>query len=89
MKTQRVGIWAKVKILADIESNNDGDVLVSEILNELNSTFKGGVAVFGKLLEPEIMLVLPEKVDLYQDDAIYSKEIDMTEWLDTKFAGEM
>ena len=79
MKKQRIGIWAKVKIVADIESDSDSDVLVDEILNQLNFGLIP-MQPFSDISDPEITLFIPEMIDITEDDICYSKEIDWKEW---------
>lgn len=91
MNTQRISLWAKVKIVADIESDSDGDNLVNEVLDEVVDITKLKTAELGNLIHPELSIVIPEKIEIYDEEtqAIYFRDLDISEWADKAFGGAL
>ena len=89
MKTQRISVWAKVKMVADIDSDSTGDNLVWEVCNEMVNKTKLQTAKFGDLIDPEFTIVIPEKIEIHDDEyqTTYFRDIDISEWADDVFGG--
>jgi hypothetical protein len=82
-------VWAKVKIVAEIDSDSDGDNLVREVCSEMVSITTLKTAQLGNLLDPELTIVIPEKIEIHDDDhqTTYFRDIDISEWADDVFGG--
>lgn len=91
MNTQRISLWAKVKIVAEIESDSNGDNLVNEVLDEVVDITKLKTAELGNLIHPELSIVIPEKIEIYDEEtqAIYFRDLDISEWADKAFGGAL
>jgi hypothetical protein len=91
MNTQRISVWAKVKIVAEIESDSNGDDLVNEVCAEIVDITKLKTAELGNLINSELTIVIPEKIEIHDQETqtTYFRDIDISEWADSVFGGAL
>ncbi len=89
MNIQRISVWAKVKIVAEIDSDSNGNNLVREVCNEMVNIATLKTVQLGNLIDPELTIVIPEKIEIHDDDyqTTYFRDIDISEWADDVFGG--
>ena len=88
IKEHRVAVWAKVRIIAEVRTpcENEDDI-VHDVCAQIVDMTKLRTAQFGNLIDPEISIAIPEKIEIFDNELgiSYSRDIDMTEWAELVF----